>query len=447
MIRRLLIVLVALGIAVGCAVATPQSISPTPDVEEETPVGEPTPDQLALAAPSSTVETPSPPAQTSYPAPETPISETPYPPAETPAPPTPTVIPSPTPDNADVPMEPQVEMWVRNLEIPWELVFVDEERALVTERPGRLRLILNGQLQSQPLLTLPTSGLGEGGLMGLALDPDLAQNGYLYVMYTYRDGGALRNRISRFTWQGDQVGGEQVLLNSIPGARIHNGGRLGIGPDGKLYATTGDAANPDLAQNSDSLAGKILRMNLDGSVPDDNPSPGSLVYSLGHRNPQGLAWDAETGLLYSTEHGPSGEFGLCCRDELNHIVAGGNYGWPEVTLDADDPRYVDPIMHSGPTNTWAPAGMVVYRGDLLRDWHGNILFANLRGRHIRRVVIEGTEEPRVVEDELLFDGEYGRIRAVVVGPDGALYVTTSNRDGRGQPAADDDRILRIVPSQ
>ncbi len=343
-------------------------------------------------------------------------------------------------------MEPQVEVWVRNLEIPWELVFIDEERAMVTERPGRLRLIVNGELQPQPLLTLPTSGLGEGGLMGLVLDPNFSQNGHLYLMYTYRDG-APRNRISRFTWQDGQVGNENILLDNIPGARIHNGGRLGIGPDGKLYATTGDASDPDLAQNPDSLAGKLLRMNLDGSVPDDNPFSGSLVYSLGHRNAQGLDWDAETGLLYSTEHGPTGEFGLCCRDELNHIVAGGNYGWPEVTLDSDDPRFVDPIMHSGPDNTWAPAGMVVYRGDLLRHWHGNILFGGLRGQHIHRVVLEGEEEPRVVDSELLFHREYGRIRAVVVGPDGALYFTTSNRDGRGQPVADDDRILRVVPSQ
>ncbi len=437
MIHRLLILLVALTVAASCAVAAPDMA--TPGVEEETPVAGPTPEDSALPTPSPPVETPSPPAETPLPSVETPVS-----PTLTAMP-----LPSPTPDNtqADVPMEPQVQVWVRNLEIPWELVFIDEERALVTERPGRLRLIVNGELEPQPLLSLPLSGLGEGGLMGMVLDPDFAQNGHLYLMYTYRDGAAFRNRISRFPWQGDRVGAEQILLDDIPGARIHNGGRLGIGPDDKLYATTGDAANPDLAQDLHSLAGKILRMNLDGSVPEDNPFPGSLVYSLGHRNAQGLAWDEETGLLYSTEHGPSGEFGLCCRDELNHIIAGGNYGWPEVTLDADDPRYVDPIMHSGPTNTWAPAGMLVYRGDLLRDWNGDILFANLRGRHIRRVVIEGVEEPRVVEDEILSAGEYGRMRAMVVGPDGALYVTTSNRDGRGQPVADDDRILRIVPSQ
>jgi glucose/arabinose dehydrogenase len=282
--------------------------------------------------------------------------------------------------------------------------------------------------------------------MGLVLHPDFAANGYAYVMYTYRAGGRIVNRISRLTIQGGSAGDETVLVEGIPGASYHDGGRLSIGPDGKLYATTGDAGQRSLAQEPDSMAGKILRLNLDGTVPDDNPFEGSPVYSLGHRNPQGLAWQPGADALYSTEHGPSGEMGLCCRDEVNRIVAGENYGWPQETIEMADNQYVDPILHSGANRTWAPASAAFYDGDLLAPWQGHLFFGALRGQHLHRVVLSGPGSDEVVEHEQLFEGEYGRIRDVAVGPDGALYFTTSNRDGRGVPDPDDDRILRIVPA-
>ncbi|MCS7251978.1 MAG: PQQ-dependent sugar dehydrogenase [Thermoflexus sp.] len=355
---------------------------------------------------------------------------------------TPTVAPAPTTPPSN--FQPRVEVVATGLEVPWALAFAPDGRIFVTERPGRIQVIENGQLRPEPVAVLPVAATGEGGLMGLALDPNFAQNGQLYVMYTYRSGGALRNRISRLTLRGNTAGDEVVLVDNIPGANIHNGGRLAFGPDGKLYATTGDAAQRNLAQQLDSLAGKILRLNPDGTIPADNPFPGSYVYSYGHRNPQGLAWHPTTGQLYSTEHGPTGEMGLCCRDELNLIRPGGNYGWPRVTGIAGDPRFIDPILHSGEEYTWAPAGMAFVTGDLLAPWKDHLFFAALRGQHLHHVVL-GPDGTSVVFHEELFRGEFGRIRDVVMGPDGALYLTTSNRDGRGQPRSGDDRILRIVP--
>ncbi|MFQ6059037.1 MAG: PQQ-dependent sugar dehydrogenase [Anaerolineae bacterium] len=356
----------------------------------------------------------------------------------TPVPPTPTAPPAAI-------FQPGVEVVASNLEVPWALAFAPDDRLFFTERPGRVRVMVEGQLRREPVAELPVAAVGEAGLMGLALDPDFASNGYLYVMYTYRADGGLRNRISRLTLRGDRAGDEVVLLDGIPGAGIHDGGRLKFGPDGKLYATTGDAANGELAQRLDSLAGKVLRLNPDGSVPNDNPFPGSPVYSYGHRNPQGLAWQPATGALFITEHGPSGEMGLCCRDEINLIEPGANYGWPLVTEAPGDPRFVDPVLHSG-LDTWAPAGAAFYgNGEALAPWRGNLFFGALRGQHLHRLVLGGPQLQQVVAEERLFEGEYGRIRDIVLGPDGYLYFTTSNRDGRGRPAPDDDRILRIVP--
>lgn len=409
----------------------------------------PTPTAPPGASPTAIASaTPTMPAPTAAPLTSTPAadaSRTPIPTASATA----TALPSPTPTLPPTPagpFVPRVETWVSGLVVPWALAFAPDGRLFLTERPGRIRLVVDGVLREDPVATLPVAATGEGGLLGLALDPDFDANGHLYVMYTYRAGVALRNRISRLTLQGETAGDERVLLEGIPGAANHNGGRLAFGPDGALYATTGDASQRALAQRLDSLAGKILRLNSDGSVPADNPFPGSFVYSLGHRNPQGLAWHPDTGALYAVEHGPSGEMGLCCLDELNRIEPGGNYGWPEVTGATGDARYSDPLLHSGANSTWAPAGAAFAVSPLLGDWRGSLLFGALRGAHLHRVVL--TPDGRaVLADEALFVSEYGRIRDVVAGPDGALYLTTSNRDGRGRPAADDDRVLRIAPPE
>jgi len=357
---------------------------------------------------------------------------------------------TPSPAGEDTPqstavLETQVEVVATDLIVPWALAFAPDGRLFVTERPGRLRVIENGQLREEPVAELPVANVGEGGLMGVVLDPNFQQNGYLYVMYTYREGEGLRNRISRLTVQDNRAGDEFVLLDNIPGGSNHDGGRLVIGPDGMLYAGTGEAGQRDLAQDLSSLAGKILRMNLDGSIPEDNPIPGSYVYTYGHRNPQGIDWHPDNEQFYISEHGPSGEMGLCCRDEINLLVPGGNYGWPVVTGSQGDERFVDPLLFSGVEVTWAPAGLAIYQGEPLAAWEGNILFGALRGRHLHRVVLND-DLTEAVSEERLFEGRYGRIRAVAVGPDGYLYFTTSNRDGRGNPSAGDDRILRIVPA-
>ena len=335
------------------------------------------------------------------------------------------------------PFAPRVEVVATDLQVPWALAFAPDGRLFFTERPGRVRVIVGGQVQAEPVALLPAAETGEAGLMGLALDPAFQQNGHLYVMYTYRNSaGGLTNRVSRLTESQGRAGNETVLLDNLPGATIHDGGRIRFGPDGKLYVTLGDATNTSLPQRLDSPAGKILRINADGSIPSDNPFPGSPVYSLGHRNPQGLTWHPTTGLLFSTEHGPVG------NDEVNIIRAGSNYGWPIVSGSGGSPQFADPILVFNPAV--APTGATFYNGSQLFPWRGSLFFTTLRGQHLHRVTLGGPGFEDVVGQERLFEGEFGRLRDVVEGPDGFLYFTTSNRDGRGSPRAGDDKILRIV---
>lgn len=327
--------------------------------------------------------------------------------------------------------QPRVTVVVGGLEVPWALAFAPDGRLFITERPGRIRVLGDGRLAPQPVATLPVAAQGEGGLMGLALDPAFSQNGRLYICYTMSKRGGLVNRLAVLTLREQRAGDERVLVDDIPGARVHDGCRVKFGPDGKLYFTTGDAAESRLAQRQDSLAGKILRINADGSVPADNPFPGSPIFTLGHRNPQGLAWDA-AGRLFASEHGPSGFPGG--HDELNLIRPGRNYGWPEVYGRGGQARFEEPVLESG-LRTWAPSGMAITGGFAY--------IAALRGQQLLRVGLAA--DGSVTKVTSLLEGAYGRLRDVVVGPDGALYIATSNRNGRGSPATDDDRILRLVP--
>jgi glucose/arabinose dehydrogenase len=302
----------------------------------------------------------------------------------------------------------------------------------------------NGTLLAEPWATLNVSekDMAERGLLGIAIDPGFAGNGYVYLAYTYRSGTRDVNRLVRMRDANGRGVDETVLIDGAGGGDNHDGGRVKVGPDGKLWWALGEAGGPqNVAQLADRVNGKILRLELDGSVPADNPTRGSYVWSMGHRNPQGLAWHPDTGALYATEHGPSmNGTSFCCHDEVNISVAGGNYGWPTVWGVAGDPRYLDPVLESGPTTTWAPAGATFITSGAFR---GSLVFASLAGQHLHRVVF-GTDGRTVLLEERLLATTYGRLRDVVEGPDGALYVTTSNRDGRSFPKPDDDKILRVV---
>jgi glucose/arabinose dehydrogenase len=292
-----------------------------------------------------------------------------------------------------------------------------------------------GELLEEPVALIDVAATGEAGLLGLALDPDFGGNHYLYIYYTYRDGSALRNRVVRLVEHNNRASDPRIILDGIPGSSIHDGGRLKFGPDGKLYITTGDARDRSLPQDLTSLAGKILRINADGSFPQDNPFPNSPVYSLGHRNPQGLSWHPATGQLFSTEHGPTG------NDEVNIIEAGRNYGWPVVEGAAGRSEFNDPLLSFTPSV--APSGATFYSGHALPGWEGDLFFSTLRGEHLHRITLSPSAPHQVLDHDPLFQGEYGRLRDIIQGPNGFLYLATSNRDGRGGISAGDDRILRI----
>jgi glucose/arabinose dehydrogenase len=336
-----------------------------------------------------------------------------------------------------------VEVVVKGLNAPWAIDFAADGRIFITERPGRVRIVKNGQLLDEPWTTIDIAPGGESGLLGLALDPEFQYNGLVYLAYTYTDGeGNPNNRLVRMREDSLSNRGilDMILVDGVKGASNHDGGRLRFGPDGKLYWTMGDAQDSDLAQDISSLNGKILRLNPDGTVPQDNPFPSSIVYSYGHRNPQGLAWQPGTGRLYSTEHGPSGSQGSG-QDEVNFIEAGKNYGWPIIHGDKTREDMISPVVQSGSSETWAPAGATFVVGG---PWDGSLLFVGLRGQTLYRLTVDTNDPLKVLGFERLLVGEYGRLRDVVQVPDNAIHILTSNRDGRGRPSEGDDKLLRLV---
>lgn len=345
----------------------------------------------------------------------------------------------------------KVEVWIKDLEIPWSLIFLPDGRALVSERPGKIRLIKDGKLLAKPYALIDAVHTGEGGLMGLALHPDFSKEPYVYAMYTYRKGGELLNRVIRLKDKG--AGGifDRAIIDNIPGGRFHNGGRIAFGPDGMLYITTGETFKSELAQDLKSLGGKILRTDPEGHSPEDNPFNGSPIYSYGHRNPQGISWHPDTGSLFASEHGPSGEFGRFAHDEINVIIKGGNYGWPKVIGAPGLKPYTDPIVIW--KDTTPPSGITFYNGTLLKHLKSNLFVSTLKSQSLVRIKLARTDKGYIVKNvERWFskgygDGNFGRIRDVVEGPDGALYFLTNNRDGRGNPGPGDDKIYRIVPKR
>jgi glucose/arabinose dehydrogenase len=358
----------------------------------------------------------------------------------------PTPTPTPSPRIGPAVVE-NVQLIAGGLEVPWAVALAPDGRLFVTERPGRVRIVrlgAGGGLEARPWATVPARANpdAERGLLGIALDPDFARDGFVYLYYSYAGaGGATLNRLVRMHDTNGAGTDETILVDNIPGSSNHDGGRIAFGPDGKLYVATGDGEQQARAQDRQSLGGKILRLEKDGSVPSDNPFPGSAVFSFGHRNVQGLTFQPDTGVLYETEHGPSGFFPACCQDEVNRIEAGANYGWPIVTGKPGDARFRDPVAWSGNLDTWAPSGAAfATRAGPLR---GSLLFATLRGQHLHRLVLTADGRGVAFEERLLVN-QYGRLRDVYEIATGEFLVLTSNRDGRGRPAADDDRILLVT---
>ncbi|CAN5739514.1 PQQ-dependent sugar dehydrogenase [soil metagenome] len=326
------------------------------------------------------------------------------------------------------PVEVRFETLVTNLEAPWDLVFLPDGRVLVTERDSGRVLSVDEKGNVEEVQQIPEGGSGEGGLLGLALSPDYENDRYIYVYYTTGED----NRVGRFRL-GEQP---ESILTGIPVNTYHDGGRIAFGPDDLLYVATGDAGVPESSQDLDSLSGKILRMTPEGEIPADNPFPNNLTYSYGHRNVQGLAWDEDDQLFAS-------EFGQDAYDEVNLIEAGGNYGWPEIEGEGGEPEYIDPITVFE-TSEASPSGAEIPLNSAIPQWDGDFLMAALRGEKLWR--LELNPDGSVAEREQLLDGDFGRLRHVAQAPDGTIWVFTNNRDGRGDPIPEDDRILRLAPA-
>lgn len=317
---------------------------------------------------------------------------------------------------------------VENLTNPWGMAFLQNGDLLFTERTGKISLLKNGESNPQLLMTR-TVEVSEGGLLGLAIDPLYASNHYVYVYETTT--GNTENRVVRLVYNNGQLSQDMIILDGIPASYNHDGGALRFGPDGYLYVGTGDALQANSAQNKNSLAGKILRIDRNG-----NPAPGNPfnneVWSYGHRNVQGFDWNAH-GVMIATEHGPSSEFGWYSHDELNRVEPGKNYGWPLVYGDMTSDTLVEPVYQTGDV-TWAPSGCSFISGGQWGMWQNKLAVAALKNKRIYLVQFSGNGASTTSIRDTLQD-DYGRIRNIVQAPDGSLYFSTSNNSG--------DKIVRL----
>jgi glucose/arabinose dehydrogenase len=313
------------------------------------------------------------------------------------------------------------------LQTPWSIVLSKDGRVFFTERIGTIRMLnANGTLAHDPVGYIRVDQVGEGGLLGIDLHPNFTSNHKIYIYHTYSNSSGIYNRVMLLVENENKIVDSQIILDGIPGGRFHDGGRLKFGPDNKLYISTGDAGFAELSQNKSSLAGKILRINDDGTIPIDNPFPGSAIYAYGFRNVQGLTWHPETRELYASDHGATG------NDEINVVRAGSNYGWPYEEC-SNEGKYTAPVICFNPSI--APSGIAIPNSSKL-GYSGDLLLATLKGAQLRSIDLYTGEQNNILVG-------YGRLRDVVEGYNGSLFVLTSNTDGRGLIQENDDKILRI----
>jgi glucose/arabinose dehydrogenase len=336
------------------------------------------------------------------------------------------------------------ETYAADLDTPWEMDFAADGRLFITQRAGMVTVVDNGTTKTWLALDSVVQEIGESGLTGIVLHPEFAQNGYVYVAYTYAMSKSplkLVNTIVRYKENASKAPQwDKVILDGVESNYLHTVGSLEFGPDGMLYATIGDNFKPEWAQDLSVLNGKILRMTADGGAPADNPIAGSLIYSYGHRNPQGIAFHPDTKALWETEHGPSVEQG-CCMDEINMIKPGANYGWPLIRGSQQQAGLETSVYHSGDTTTWAPtSGTFLTQG----EWKGSFLFTGLRGQALYRAVFDPADANKITKVERYLHETFGRLRNVVEGPDGRIFISVSNQDGRGNADFDKDRVIVLT---
>jgi len=341
-------------------------------------------------------------------------------------------LPAPVSNLSNLTNSSGVEIIAEGLQAPRSIDISKDGRIFVSEKRGSIRVVDNGTLLTEPVGDIKAENIGDAGLLGLTLHPNFTQNHLFYVYYTYSNSTGLFNKVLLLTESNNRIIDSKTILDGIPSDEYRDGGRIKFGPDGKLYVSTGDASIPELSQDLDSLAGKILRTNEDGTIPQDNPFSNSPVYAYGFRNVQGLAWAPNSGALYSSDQGGTG------NDEINLISPGKNYGWPheECNSSDDDNRYTPPVLCFNPS--LEPSGIAFAFSNKL-GYQNHLIVATLKGSHLRDIDFDSGSQNTILVG-------YGRIIDLVESEDGSIFVLTSNTDGRALPQQGDDKILRLTRS-
>ena len=341
-------------------------------------------------------------------------------------------LPAPVSNLSNLTNTSGVEIIAEVLHAPRSIDISNDGRIFISEKRGSIRVVDNGKLLTEPVGEIKAENIGDAGLLGLTLHPNFTQNHFFYVYYTYSNSTGLVNKVLMLTESNNRIIDSKTILDGIPGDEYRDGGRIKFGPDGKLYVSTGDVSIPELSQDLDSLAGKILRTNEDGTIPQDNPFSNSPVYAYGFRNVQGLAWAPNSGALYSSDQGGAG------NDEINLISPGKNYGWPheECNSSDDDNRYTPPVLCFNPS--LEPSGIAFAFSNKL-GYQNHLIVATLKGSHLRDIDFDSGSQNTILVG-------YGRIIDLVESEDGSIFVLTSNTDGRALPQQGDDKILRLTRS-